>query len=403
MRTWWSLYQEYFRRMPIAFGSLHVFLIVFLFTGFIVSEKPVFCIYKGTIHSFIFNQKLPKGSELEKDFYLEAEQNWQNLTFDFVVWPLVVKDPYHLDQYNSWKRPFSYDSSQQVFFLAGTYELGKDVGVHLLYGFRKSMLIGFLSMLFATILGLLLGISATVNSTGKFRMNRMQKGLIWISILVSIYMLMTGIELREVKILWVLLVLLIGIILLYRLAFKKRETTTEFNVDFIVLRWIESVKSIPFLMVILLLIQWVERPGPMFISYLIALYYSAVLAQYARISATKWRNQAFIQAAHSLGLSERRIMFRHILPFVVKDLIPLIVFGMASAILLESSISFLGLGLPVDEISLGNMMQSGRNNLSAWWVMLFPGFLIFWIVWVFQSLGNELSKVPEEKEYPLIL
>jgi peptide/nickel transport system permease protein len=65
----------------------------------------------------------------------------------------------------------------------------------------------------------------------------------------------------------------------------------------------------------------------------------------------------------------------------------------------ESTLSFLGLGLPLDEISLGSMMHSARNHLSAWWVVLLPGLLVFWMVFSFQKLGKILS---EKREEPMV-
>ena len=67
-------------------------------------------------------------------------------------------------------------------------------------------------------------------------------------------------------------------------------------------------------------------------------------------------------------------------------------FGLANIILLEASLSFIGIGLGVDEISLGGLLYSARSNPSAWWVIVFPGLLIFWLVILFNQIGTLFSK-----------
>jgi len=103
------------------------------------------------------------------------------------------------------------------------------------------------------------------------------------------------------------------------------------------------------------------------------------------------RNREFIQACHTIGMSDFRIMFREILP---NCLSPIIVAGslmVATAILIESGLSFLGLGDP-NVISWGFQIGAGRTVLrSAWWVCTFPGVAILFTVLAINLVGEGLN------------
>ena len=83
-------------------------------------------------------------------------------------------------------------------------------------------------------------------------------------------------------------------------------------------------------------------------------------------------------AARSVGAGTGRIVFRHILPNVSSQIIVYFTLGMADAVLVESALSFLGLGVPAYQPSWGNMLADGQVGIlsGAWWVALFPGLMI---------------------------
>jgi peptide/nickel transport system permease protein len=70
-------------------------------------------------------------------------------------------------------------------------------------------------------------------------------------------------------------------------------------------------------------------------------------------------------------------------------------FSVASVIVLESTLSFLGIGLPIEEVSWGSLMAQGRNNVSSWWLTLFPGLCIFIVVLCINELTDRTIKIDE--------
>ncbi|NMA12082.1 MAG: ABC transporter permease [Chloroflexi bacterium] len=105
------------------------------------------------------------------------------------------------------------------------------------------------------------------------------------------------------------------------------------------------------------------------------------------------KNQEYIQAAHVLGYSDWRILFRHVLPNVTTPLIVLFTNKIGNVILTEASLSFLGVGVPVTQPSLGLLVKNGFDVLFSglWWVSLLPGLYIMLLVFGINLLGDFLK------------
>ena len=104
---------------------------------------------------------------------------------------------------------------------------------------------------------------------------------------------------------------------------------------------------------------------------------------------TKTRD--FIVAARAAGAGDMRIMFRHVLPNVLTPVIVVAVFAVANMIILEATLSFLGLGVEASAVTWGRMLNAGRLYLStAWWLTAFPGLAIFLTVLAVNLLGDHL-------------
>ncbi|MFT5054936.1 MAG: peptide/nickel transport system permease protein, partial [Oceanospirillaceae bacterium] len=98
----------------------------------------------------------------------------------------------------------------------------------------------------------------------------------------------------------------------------------------------------------------------------------------------------YIQAGRALGFDQTRVIFKHALPNGIAPALVVIAFGVAAAILIESSLSFLGVGVPPDLVTWGSLVSSGRENMGAWWLVIFPGLAIFLTVTVYNLLGEGL-------------
>jgi len=122
-----------------------------------------------------------------------------------------------------------------------------------------------------------------------------------------------------------------------------------------------------------------------------------MIARYVRAEMLKIREQRYIEASKAIGMSDLRILFRHAAPATLTPVIVAVAFGFSSAILLESALSFLGIGLPADHVSFGSMLSEARNNYEAWWLAIFPGMAIFCLVFAFNYRGDRISKQKEKK------
>jgi peptide/nickel transport system permease protein len=114
------------------------------------------------------------------------------------------------------------------------------------------------------------------------------------------------------------------------------------------------------------------------------------IARFTRNEFLKIRNLDYVTAAIALGVSNRRVMFQHILPNALAPVIISVVLGIAAAILLESSLSFLGIGVPADTVTWGSILNEARSNTFAWWLAIFPGAAIFITVLTYYLVGEGL-------------
>jgi peptide/nickel transport system permease protein len=159
-------------------------------------------------------------------------------------------------------------------------------------------------------------------------------------------------------------------------------------VDYAIQKLVELVWAFPSL---LLAIIFLALFGQGVLPLVFALIASRWI-QYCRVvrgEALSLREREFVSAARVLGATEGLIVLRHILPNLVSSTVVIGTFGMATAIIDEASLSFLGVGVPPDVPSWGNMLADGRNYIiAAPWLSLFPGLCIFAVVIGINLLGD---------------
>ena len=167
-------------------------------------------------------------------------------------------------------------------------------------------------------------------------------------------------------------------------------------VDNLLMRLTEIFLVIPFLLILLVFLQVVTTLAPSggggltTVTLIIGLFSWASNARIIRGEVLRVKQYEFIEAAKSLGASKTRIIFRHILPNVLHIVIVLTTLQIASAILVEAGISFLGFGDP-NSITWGQQLQGASEAVKeAWWEGVFPGFFITLLVLGFSLLGNGL-------------
>jgi peptide/nickel transport system permease protein len=159
--------------------------------------------------------------------------------------------------------------------------------------------------------------------------------------------------------------------------------------DLLIMRFVEIMTNIPTFFLILVIV---------------AIYGSSIWYVMAAIGFTAWttdaklvrgevlkvRSMEYIVAANSVGLPNMRILFRHVLPNAIAPVLVSGAFAIASAILTEAALSFLGVGVKATTVTWGSLINTAREASSAWWLAIFPGIAIFLSVVSYNLIGEGL-------------
>lgn len=161
-------------------------------------------------------------------------------------------------------------------------------------------------------------------------------------------------------------------------------------VDTLIARFIDMTLSIPRLVLLLVIIAIFE-PSIFLIIAVLGVTGWEGSARIVRGQFLQLREQEFVQASQALGYSDRRIIWRHILPNTLAPIIVIATLNIGNTILVEAALSYLGLGVQPPTASWGSMVSDGRDAMiTAWWISTFPGLAIVLTVVSFNLLGDAL-------------
>lgn len=344
-RGFWSEVRRRFakRRLAmIALAYVVVMALVALFSPAIAGTKPLVCSYKGNLYFpalGYFNRSwenpiflkdrfrnVYKGKLKEKD-----PESW-------AVWPLVYQDPYRRVRKGEWPdqpaNPTRDRGKPSKFNWFGTNRAGVDVFAQMVHGTRTALLVGFVSMGIAGVIGVVVGAFA-----GYFGG--------WVDMALS--------------------------------------------------RLIEVVMCIPSLVLILALIAILERTTIWHLMAVLGCTGWTGIARLTRAEFLRLKEQDFVQAARAIGVGRISIMFRHVFRNALAPVLVPITFGIASAILIESALSFLGFGVRPPTPSWGILLNAGRSNQQMWWLIVFPGAAIFLTVLAYNLIGEGLQEATDPR------
>ena len=280
----------------------------------------------------------------------------------------------------------------------GTDLLGRDVLANLIYGSRTALLIGLGAMFIALLLGVFLG--SIAGYFGDYGFNLMRGQLIVLVGLILIFLLaffviipwnisVVGTGFKLIQFLIITSILIGAYILINKLLIRKKGKLLNIPLDLIIGRVIEIMEAIPVLF-LLIALSAILRPSIGSVVLIIGLGAWPGIAKFTRAEVLKIRNMDYIDNSKALGLSNSQILLNHILPNSISPVLISLAFGLAASVLLESTLSFLGLGITTDTASWGQLLSSARQNYEAWWLALFPGLAIFLSVMAANSLGEKV-------------
>jgi peptide/nickel transport system permease protein len=221
-------------------------------------------------------------------------------------------------------------------------------------------------------------ITSEIAGTGRHLLGTDDKGRDMLAMLVS------GARVSlQVGLLATLIAIIIGTILGVVSAYRGGW------VDNALMRFTDVMMTFPFFL-LLVLIVFIFGPSLAFIILAIGLTGWTGTARLVRSDALSLRTREFITAARGLGVSDTRIIFRHLIPNVLSPVIVITTLSIPGVILAESALSFIGLGDPT-VTSWGVILQAGQRSLdTTWWVAVEPGILLFFTVLAFNFLGDGL-------------
>lgn len=291
----------------------------------------------------------------------------------------------------------------------GTDPDGRDVAATLVSGARVALLTGSVAMGMALLIGLMLG--AISGYFGDERL-RTPRGRFWLTILGIPVAYFYSFTLRQYELsvaesanefLWSL-GLFAGIVLgfnllgmlLARIPFLAKPMVLP--MDMAIMRLAEIFNALPKLIVVIALSVLMQRQNDsiwLLIALIGAMSWTGV-ARFVRAELLRVRALDYVTAARGLGLSNMRILMRHALPNAMRPVLVAAAFGVAGAVLLEASLSFLGFGgESLKGISWGSLLareNAQAGPVNSWWVILPPGLVICFTVLAFNALGEYFSE-----------
>jgi len=172
-------------------------------------------------------------------------------------------------------------------------------------------------------------------------------------------------------------------------------------VDAVLMRLVDAAVSVPRLLVLLMVASLWGRQGLVSFTLLMAGTGWFTVSRLVRAETIALRDREFVLAARALGVPTPRLLVRHVLPNVLAPALVAAALSIANVILLEASLSYLGIGLPTGTASWGAIIQDGANDaVDLWWLTFFPGLAILVTVFACNALGDALRDAFDPRQLP---
>lgn len=405
---------------PLAWGIVLFWLLMAVFSPIIATDQPLYAKWNNENHFPAFKLwvndqaffKNPKGDTIKY-----SNVDWKFEKPEKVIWAIIPYSTQSQDKLNNdYTGPFDNqiyidDAGKPISMplrhrhWLGTTQLGQDVLAGLIHGAAMVFKVAFLAIIIASFIGILAGSVAGYFGDDGFKTNRLTAILTLIGFVLGYFwafesrldtlqnniddLFAFSIALLVSMLIWISATIIfysIGKVIAGRWSNQK---ITAVPVDLIISRIIEIFHSIPRLLMIISFSALFENRSLTAVVVMIGCTAWTGIARYMRAEMLKVRNMDYINAAKVLRFPTWKIILKHALPNAFGPVAIEIIFALASAIMLESVLSFLSIGVPDDALTWGTLLNYGRQQFDAWWLVLFPGLAIASLVW---SLSNIAEK-----------
>jgi peptide/nickel transport system permease protein len=286
-------------------------------------------------------------------------------------------------------------------YLFGTDDLGRDVFARMLQGAWVSLTVGFVAVGIAVIIGIFMGGIAGYYGQRHIRVDQLVIAAFFFAGAVS---LIAGLILAGSA--FFICAAATTLLSIYVKTAEKRTLAAQWqrlwhkntlSVDTVIMRFVDIMLCFPSFFLILTVVALL--PASIYnIMIVIGLTSWMGTTRFVRAEFLSLREQDFVAAAKALGLSNFRIIFRHMMPNAVAPVLVSATIGIATAILTEAGLSFLGFGVPPPHATWGNILSDGKNFIfDAPWLTFVPGIAILIVVLSFNLFGEGLRDVLNPK------
>lgn len=429
-------WQQFKKNKPalVSFYILLFLIFIALFAPFIANKQPLYLKYKGTTFypaftTLVNESKVDSVYDETLDEHILFQYDlidWRQVELDAVVWPLIAYSPSSIDKYN---RDYADPSVEQrmknfsgeivplptrLHHFMGTDKLGRDVASGVVHGTKISLLVGVVSMGIACAIGILLGSLAGYFGNEGLSTSRIQYWLGVVGVFIGYFYafiarslvlkesfqegLFSGVfTLFTSLVLWFLIIcMFVQLGKLFRNISILGEVV-NIPVDSIISRAIEVLNSLPILILIITISAVLSEKSLWVLMVIIGLTGWTGVARLMRAEMLRVKEMEYIQAGKALGMSNLRILTKHAVPNGLGPVFVSFAFGVASAILTESGLSFLGIGVPDDIVTWGSLLNLGKNEFEAWWLVMYPGLAIFITITIYNLIGEGLRDALDPK------
>ncbi len=272
--------------------------------------------------------------------------------------------------------------------ILGTDSMGRDVLASIIHGIKISFFFAIGVILLACLIGFIFAGLSIVHLIERRQVRLWKLFLAVCMIAYLIAVLLHALGVQSILILFTLSILFWFSLLV---AMQTRQLG-YLCMDDAVVKLFELIKILPALLILIVISGSFEQLSLVQLGVVIAALIWVPFARLFRGEFMTLSQQDFVLSAKASGARVSRILLHHILPNAQTIILARICFGLVGVILLESTLSYLGLGLPVEEVTLGTMISDSRNHLSSWWMAVFPGMVLFLLLYHTNRIGSKLSK-----------